>query len=77
MFLIFTQKVLDSAILRRHKIQSPSLPQIIKKNRCSCQDEHLEWNTNILGKIQISTVEILTGITLATASAFIDPTHLQ
>lgn len=31
MFLIFIQKVLDSAILNRHKIQSPSLPQLKKK----------------------------------------------
>ena len=31
MFLIFIQKVLDSAILNTHKIQSPSLPQLKKK----------------------------------------------
>jgi hypothetical protein len=31
MFLIFIQKVLDSAILNRHKIKSPSLPQLKKK----------------------------------------------
>ena len=47
-----------------------------KKSLCSRQDEHLEWNRNILGKVQIYTVEILTGITLATGSAFIDPSQL-
>jgi hypothetical protein len=76
MFLIFIQKVLDSAILNRLKIQSPFLPQLKKKSFCSRQDEHLEWNTNILGKVQICTVEILTGITLAKGFAFINPAQL-
>jgi hypothetical protein len=75
MLLIFIQKVLDSAILNRHKIKSPSLPQL-KKSLCSRQDEHLEWKRNILGKVQIYTVEILTGNTLATDSKFIGPSQL-
>jgi len=37
-----------------------------KKVFVSRQNEHLEWNTNILRKVQIYTVQILTGITSAT-----------
>jgi hypothetical protein len=60
MFLSFIQKVLDSAILNRHKIK-PSLPQLKKKkqkNLCSPQDEHVEWNANILGNMQDYTAGI-------------------
>jgi hypothetical protein len=73
MFLIFVQEGMDSAILSRHKIQPSSSPQL-KKCRFVRQDEHVEWNTNVLGTVQRSTVEILTGSTLVTGSTFIDPT---